>query len=81
MYDYMYTIYTICYTVDISMKMYMSKIINTELAVGMIKTGVTVLCGGFVMCVNAQWLLRGVAEKKDTIKELSLVSNNEQRNQ
>ena len=76
MYDYIYTIYTICYIVDISMKRYMSKIINRELAVGMIKSGDTVLCGGFGICGNAQWLLRGVAEKKDAIKELSLVSNN-----
>lgn len=52
------------------------KVISREQAVAMVRPGDTLLCGGFGVCGNAQWLLRGVAEKKDSLKDLTLVSNN-----
>mgnify|MGYP002138773076 CR=1 FL=1 len=53
-----------------------AKIIDRNAAVGMIRAGDMVMCGGFGICGNANWIIKGIGEKSETIKNLTLVSNN-----
>lgn len=54
---------------------YNSKVINREEALKHVKSGMTVLSGGFGICGNPNYLIRGLSEKAD-VKDLTIVSNN-----
>jgi 3-oxoacid CoA-transferase len=52
-----------------------SKIVSRDEAISKIKSGMTVLSGGFGICGNPNYLIKGISEKPE-IKGLTVVSNN-----
>src|SRR3990167_2181399 len=52
-----------------------SKVVSREQALSNLKSGMTLLSGGFGVCGNPNYLIRGIAEKQN-IKDLTVVSNN-----
>ena len=58
-----------------SIKRYYNKVVSREEALKNIKSGMTVLSGGFGVCGNPNYLIKGIAENID-IKNLTVVSNN-----
>jgi len=54
---------------------YHSKVMSREQALEHLKSGMTVLSGGFGICGNPNYLIRGIAERPN-IKGLTVVSNN-----
>lgn len=57
------------------LRRYFNKVVSREEALKNIKAGMTVLSGGFGICGNPNYLIKGIAEKPE-IKDLTLVSNN-----
>lgn len=52
-----------------------SKIVTRDEAVSKIKAGMTVLSGGFGVCGNPNYIIKGIANRPE-IKDLTVVSNN-----
>lgn len=58
-----------------SLRRFKSKVVSRDEALSNLKPGMTVLSGGFGVCGVPNYLIKGIAEKKD-IKNLTVVSNN-----
>lgn len=58
-----------------SLRRHFSKVVSREQALNHLKSGMTLLSGGFGVCGNPNYLIRGIAEKSD-VKDLTAVSNN-----
>ena len=52
-----------------------SKVVSRDEALNAVKSGMTVLTGGFGVCGNPNYLIKGISEKPD-IKNLTIVSTN-----
>lgn len=57
------------------LKRFHSKVVSRDEALKNVKSGMTVLSGGFGICGNPNYLIKGLAERPE-IKDLTVVSNN-----
>lgn len=58
-----------------SVRRYYNKVVTRDEAISQVKEGMTVLSGGFGICGNPNYLIKGIMERPE-IKNLTVVSNN-----